>query len=188
MFKIIYLLLITIFISLSANAATKYISEDLYIFMHSGPSTQYKIIGSLNSGEHIETVREESNFTLIKDSKNRNGWINSKYISEQIGLKDRLPKIESELTKLKIQLEEYDKSIESKINQISKLEDINSDLSKQLKEITVLNNALNEKLDTKRTDLLMRWFTYGGMVAGAGLLLGLILPLLIPKRRNRNRW
>jgi len=77
--------------------------------MHSGPSSKYKTIASLNSGEHIETIREESNFTLIKDSKSRNGWINSKYISEQIGLKDRLPKIESELTKLKIQLEEYEK-------------------------------------------------------------------------------
>ena len=50
------------------------------------------------------------------------------------------------------------------------------------------NDSLNEKLDNEKNDLLMRWFSYGGMVAGIGLLVGLILPSLIPNKRRRNRW
>lgn len=188
MLKIKLLLLITIFLSLQATAATNYVSDDLHTFIHSGPSTKYKIVGSVNSGERINVIRKDGNYILIKDSKGRSGWINSKYVSNQQGLKERLPKLETQLLKLKTQLEDYEKSLKSRNTQISKLEDMNLKLNKQLEEVQGLNDSLNEKLDTKRTDLLMRWFTYGGMVAGAGLLLGLIIPLLIPSRKNKSRW
>jgi len=34
----------------------------------------------------------------------------------------------------------------------------------------------------------MRWFSYGGIVGGIGLLLGLVLPSFIPNRRKQSRW
>lgn len=188
MLKTNFLLFILICISSSANAATHYVSDDLHTFIHSGPSTKYKIIGSLNTGEHIKIIRKNSEFTLVKDSKGRSGWINSKYVSAQAGLKERLPKLETQLAKLNTQLDKNKEKLESYNTQVSKLENTNLKLNEQLEEVQALNRNLNEKLDTKRNDLLMRWFSYGGMVAGAGLLLGLIIPLLIPKRRNKNRW
>ena len=188
MYKTNFLLLILIFISSAANAATNYVSDDLHTFMHSGPGTKYKIIGSVNSGEHIDVIRKNSGYILVKDAKGRSGWINSKYVSTKPGLKERLPKLENKLTELKMQLDEYKGNLESRANQVTNLENTNLKLTRELKEIQALNNELNEKIDTKRTDLLMRWFSYGGMVAGGGLLLGLILPLLIPKRRNKSRW
>ncbi|MAD40977.1 MAG: arylsulfatase [Arcobacter sp.] len=187
MYKTNFLLLILIFISSVANAATNYVSDDLHTFIHSGPGTKYKIIGSVNTGEHIKVIRKESNFILVKDSKGRSGWINSKYVSSKPGLKERLPKLEAELSKLKKQLDEDKGNLNSKASQVTNLENTNSKLTKQLEEVQALNTELNEKLDTKRTDLLIKWFTYGGMVAGAGLLLGLIIPLLIPNRR-KSRW
>ncbi|KAB7887348.1 TIGR04211 family SH3 domain-containing protein [Poseidonibacter ostreae] len=186
--KINFLLLLLISLSSSASAATYYVSDDLHTFIHSGPSTKYKIVGSVNSGERIKIIRKDSNFTLVKDSKGRSGWINSKYVSNQQGLKERLPKLENKLAELKIQLEEYEKDIESKATQITTLKNTNTKLNKQLEEIQIENNDLNATLDMQKNDLLMRWFSYGGMVAGAGLLLGLIIPLLIPNRRNRSRF
>ena len=188
MLKTKILLLILIFVSSVANAATNYVSDDLHTFIHSGPGTKYKIIGSVNTGEHINVIRKESNFTLVKDSKGRSGWINSKYISTKPGLKERLPKLETELAELKTQLDEYKGNLDSKGSQVGNLENTNLKLNQQLEEVQALNRDLNEKLDTKRNDLLMRWFSYGGMVAGIGLILGLIIPLLIPSRRNKSRW
>ena len=188
MLKTKFLLLFLIGISSLANAKTNYVSDDLHTFIHSGPGTKYKIVGSVNTGEHIKIIRKESKFTLVKDQKGRRGWINSKYVSNQLGLKERLPKLEAQLVKLKAQLGEYKENAESKGSKITNLEDKNSKLNTQLEEVKALNRDLNEKLDTKKNDLLMRWFTYGGLVAGGGLLLGLILPLLIPKRRNTSRW
>ena len=171
-----------------ANAATNYVSDNLHTFMHSGPSNKYKIIGSVNTGEHIKIIRKESNFTLVKDSKGRSGWINSKYVSNKAGLKERLPKLENELTQLKTQLDEYKGNLDSRGSQVSNLENTNLKLKKQLEEIQAQNSELESKLDTKKNDLLMRWFSYGGMVGGAGLILGLLIPYLIPNRRNKSRW
>lgn len=188
MFKIKNLLLILIFITSFANAATSYISDNLHTFIHSGPGTKYKIIGSVNTGDRVEIIRKNAKYTLIKDSKGRSGWINSKYVSNQPGLKDRLPELEAQLTMFKTQLADYKANIESQDNKLEKLENINLTLNKQIEEIQVLNANLNDKLDTKKNDLLMRWFSYGGMVAGGGLILGLLIPYLIPKRRNKTRW
>jgi len=187
MFKIKNLLLTLIFIASSASAATSYISDNLHTFIHSGPGTKYKIIGSVNTGDHVKIIRKDSKYTLIKDSKGRSGWINSKFISSQPGLKERLPELEAQLTKYKTQLSQYKENVDSQDSKVQKLEDKNSKLNNQLEEIQALNRNLNAKLDTQKDDLLMRWFTYGGMVAGAGLILGLLIPYLIPSRRKK-RW
>ena len=45
-------------------------------------------------------------------------------------------------------------------------------------------NAVNLQLDDKQRTIILQWFMYGGGVAGVGLLLGLLLPHLIPRRRT----
>ncbi|KJY02610.1 SH3 domain-containing protein [Morganella morganii] len=44
------------------------------------------------------------------------------------------------------------------------------------------------QLDDKQRDIILQWFMYGGGVAGAGLLLGLLLPHMIPRRKKKDRW
>ncbi|NUA49501.1 hypothetical protein HAT94_02825 [Dickeya solani] len=46
----------------------------------------------------------------------------------------------------------------------------------------------NLQLDDKQRTLIMQWFMYGGGVAGAGLVLGLLLPHLLPRRKKNDRW
>ena len=36
-----------------AQAQTRYISDNLFTYMHSGPSNQYKIIGSVDAGDRV---------------------------------------------------------------------------------------------------------------------------------------
>ena len=184
------LLLVIISLVSSASAATRYVSDDLYTYIHTGPGTKYKIIGSVNAGERIKTIQTNKNagFTEIKDSKGRSGWINSKYVSKQLGLKERLSKLEIQFTKLNTQLHTAKDDVKSHSSQVRELKNTNSTLNKELQQVQALNDSLNEKLDTEKNDLLMRWFSYGGMVGGIGLLFGLILPSLIPNRRKRSHW
>lgn len=193
------LLLFTSILPSFVNAATKYVSDDLFTYMHSGPGTQYKIIGSVNAGERINVIQSNSNYTQIRDSKGRAGWISSKYVSNKMGLKERLPKLETQLAKLKAQLDTasdkankekagLEGSLKSYKTQVEELQNANSKLNEELQKVQAENRSLNAKLDTQKDDLLMKWFTYGGMVAGGGLLLGLILPSLIPNRKQKARW
>ena len=194
-----FLLLVLTCITASLSAATHYVSDDLYTYIHSGAGTKYKIIGSVNAGEHIKTINSQNGFTLIQDSKGRKGWINSKYVSSTLGLKERLPKLEEKLALLNEQVNtaedranknkaDLEKNLKSRNDQVLRLQKTNASLKEELVKIKEENENLNSKLDTKKNDLLMRWFTYGGMVAGAGLLLGLLLPILIPGRRSKKRW
>ena len=188
--KTTLLFLVLTCVSSSATAATSYVSDNLHTYIHSGSSAKYKIVGSVDAGEHITVINTNANtgFTLVKDSKGRSGWINSKYVSKTPGLKERLPKLENEVSKLNTQLTTARENIESHNKQVSDLQNANSALNEELLEVQALNRNLNAKLDTQKNDLLMRWFSYGGIVGGVGLLLGLILPLLMPSRRKSSRW
>ena len=183
-----FIFLTLLCLSTSASAASYYVSDNLHTFLHSGPAAKYKIIGSVNAGDKIKVLQKNPKYTKIVDPKGRTGWISSKYVSSQASLKERLPKLQIQLDDLKLQLNEDKKSIELYSNKIDKLEDLNSKLNDELKKVQALNSSLNEKLDTKKNDLLMQWFTYGGIVAGIGLVLGLIIPFLIPSRRKKTRW
>lgn len=196
-----FLLLTIIFLTTSTFAANHYVSDELFTYTHSGPGLKYKILGVVNSGEKIKIVSTNKNagFTQIIDSKGRNVWINSKYVSNQPGLKEQLEKLkiqylelneklsisEDNANKNKINLEN---ELNSNVKQVHKLQKINSSLSKELKEVQDKNNSLSEMLDKEKNELLMRWFSYGAIVAGIGLLVGLILPSLIPSRKQKTRW
>lgn len=100
-------------------------------------------------------------------------------------LDEKLRTFEDRANENKASLEE---NLSSNINQVQELKQTNADLNAELKKIKEENESLNNLLDNERNDLLITWFTYGGMVAGAGLLLGLILPSLIPSRKRNSRF
>lgn len=37
----------------AANAQDNYISDELFTYMHSGPGTQFRILGSIDAGEKV---------------------------------------------------------------------------------------------------------------------------------------
>ncbi|WP_434356965.1 TIGR04211 family SH3 domain-containing protein [Parasalinivibrio latis] len=198
--------LVTLFTLLAAFASTgafaqdRYISEDLFTYMHSGPGTQYRIIGSVDAGEKVTVLSSQSDYTQIVDTRGRKGWVDSKYISRQPGLKERLPALQNELKQVKSALAKAEgeahskqegllESLDQRNSQIKELEKYNADLNQKLIDSQAETRELRARLDTQKDDLLMRWFTYGGLVAGAGLILGLILPHIIPRRKKTNdRW
>ncbi|KLV11220.1 MULTISPECIES: TIGR04211 family SH3 domain-containing protein [Photobacterium] len=187
-------------ITLPAKAEqTRYISDDLFTYMHTGPSTQYRIMGSVNAGTKVDLleVNRETGYSKVRDDRGRTGWVSNDFISKQVGLKERVPALEKELTQVKASLADalqstdektagMQKTLQLRAKQVTDLETQNSQLNEQLMASQTEIRELRAKLDTQKDDLLMKWFTYGGMVAGGGLLFGLILPHLIPRRRKRN--
>nr|WP_254877621.1 TIGR04211 family SH3 domain-containing protein [Salinivibrio sp. EAGSL] len=182
--------------------AENYISDELFTYMHSGPGTQYRIIGSVDAGDKITVLKRDQNagYSQIVDSRGRKGWVKSDFVTTQPGLKERVPALEAELKKVKTALSSAQddakaqqkglvESLKKRNAQIEKLETHSSELNKKLIDAQNEIRALRAKIDTQKDDLLMRWFTYGGMVAGGGLLFGLVLPHLIPrKKRRRDGW
>jgi len=71
---------------------------------------------------------------------------------------------------------------------INGLKKENQDLKNQLIVAQKKVSAVNVQLDDKQRTIILQWFMYGGGVAGVGLILGLILPHLVPRRKKNDRW
>ena len=71
---------------------------------------------------------------------------------------------------------------------INALKDENQKLKNELVVAQKKVNAANLQLDDKQRTIIMPWFMYGGGVLGVGLLLGLVLPHLVPSRKRKDRW
>ena len=86
-----------------AFANNYFISEDLFTYMHTGPGSNYRIIGSVDAGTKItvKNTNRDSGYTQIRDDKNRVGWVESKYVTRKEGLKTRVPALEAELKRLR---------------------------------------------------------------------------------------
>ncbi len=180
-----------------AFANDYFISDDLFTYMHTGPGSNYRIIGSVDAGTKITitNTNKASGYSQIRDNKNRTGWVESKYVTTTQGLKARLPVLEAELKKVKLALMNEQKIAELKNNdlleslkqrttQVTELEQHTSDLNQKLNDAQSEIRTLSARIDTQKDDLLMRYFSYGGLVAGIGLLLGLILPHILPRRKK----
>lgn len=185
----------------SLCAQESYISDELFIYMHAGPGTEYRILGSINAGVPVKVVgAEKSGYNEIVDARNRRGWVDSKYVTSTPSLKSRLPALENELTVVKSALSTASKDAAAKnqglvnalqqcTEQVKTLEKEGRELNEQLDQAQSQMREMRARLDTQKDDLLMSYFAYGGMVAGGGLLFGLFLPHIIPRRKkNKGSW
>ncbi|GHW80446.1 hypothetical protein VCSRO104_1761 [Vibrio cholerae] len=166
-------------------AQDRYIADKLFTYMHSGPSNQYRILGSIDAGEKVKLieVNKESGYSHIADERGRTGWVESRFITREVSNTLRLPALEKELEEVKKLLANarqnadsekagLAESLELRNQQIADLERNYADISKQLTDSQSEIRELRAKLDTQKEDLLLKYFTYGGGVAGIGLLLG----------------
>ncbi|ENM5852399.1 SH3 domain-containing protein [Vibrio mimicus] len=178
-------------------AQDRYIADKLFTYMHSGPSNQYRILGSIDAGEKVKLldVNKDSGYSQVADERGRTGWVESRFITREVSNALRLPALEKELTEVKKQLANarqnadsekagLAESLELRNQQIADLERNYGDISKQLTDSQTEIRELRAKLDTQKEDLLLKYFTYGGGVAGIGLLLGLVLPHIVPRRKR----
>ncbi|ELM3614582.1 TIGR04211 family SH3 domain-containing protein [Aeromonas sobria] len=184
-----------------ALADTRYVSDNIFTFIHNGPGTQYRILGSIKAGEPLEVkaVNSEAGFTQVVDSRGREGWIKNSELQSQISLRERLPQVEKERDELKGRLQnlngdnekrftEKDGQLAAQSKEIAALKAQLVSQGEELGNLKEQNDALTQSYDNQEHDMQMDWFIRGGAMVGAGILLGILLPML-PRRRSRgDRW
>jgi len=190
-----------------SQAETRYIVDQAKLPLRAGQATSYAIIRMLPSGAAVEVLEQSSaGYTRVRTSKGKEGWILSRYLMKSPAARDRLAWAEKELGKLN-RLKQDKKSLEQHGSQLTKE---NKKLQKELARIRKAaanaviiadeNKALQIKaneaeqafedlrLETNdiRSGAQQRWFMLGGGAILLGTLLGLILPRL--KFRRKERW
>lgn len=167
----------------------RYITEQLYVFMHSGGSNEYRIIGRVEAGEAVTVTAQdvESGWLQIKTSSGREGWVNNNNLVEQAGVKKRLADANQQINKLQSELRAIRNSssnnTEELSNQVTQLTEQNTNLITQLETATVENQQLKTSMqefdETKR--VLAKLYDVGSVLIG--VFFGWLLT-----RRKKNQW
>lgn len=205
MFKIKYWVMSVVLVSwalpsLAQEAEeTRWVSEELNTYVRSGPTDGYRIVGTLSAGEPVRVLDTSGDYTQVEDSDGDSAWILSSELQDEPSAAERLPELEDEVERLTSELDDINEEWEQRVGamtetlevreqRIEELEATNEELDSQYSEAQRSVRGLQARLDTQEEDLLMRYFMYGGGVAGAGLILGLLVPHLPRPRKKRDRW
>lgn len=204
-----------------AQARTVYIDDTLYAPVRSGQGTQFRILhNGLRSGTSVQLLEqnEESGYSRIRTSNGLEGWIPSRYLTNQPIARDRLAAANRELEQARAQLQEVRSNLsqaDSERTELSqneeRLEARVAELSKELEEIRTIsanaltlerrNRELQENNQRMRNDVevltaeverLEAKKDSDFMLLGAGLLiLGMLLALVLPwlkPTRKNDNW
>ncbi|NRN28005.1 TIGR04211 family SH3 domain-containing protein [Photorhabdus heterorhabditis] len=199
---LLFTALLSLGFSLTTHAEEKrYVSDELSTYTHAGPGNKYRIAGTLNAGDEVTlmSINRDSNYAQVKDDKGRLVWLPVNQLSNKPSLRIRLPEMEQEIKLLTDKLANIDSSWNQRTADMQQKVANSSDIITGLKkENEQLKNKLivaekkldvaNLQLDDKQRNIILQWFMYGGGVAGAGLILGLLLPHMLPRRKRNDRW
>lgn len=165
--------------------ANGYISDDLFIYMHAGPGTNYRILGTVNAGSAIKiTGNAQNNYSEIIDDKNRTTWVESKYTSTKPSLRTSLISLQEELNKSKNFLNQSDGEVNELKSQLDATTAQNKELMTELSDTKKLLSSTQSQVKDQDTNIKKQWFFNGAIVLALGLLLGLLLPKFFSRKRG----
>ncbi|MDH1106817.1 TIGR04211 family SH3 domain-containing protein [Pseudomonas otitidis] len=178
----------------------RWISDSLTTYVRSGPTDGYRIVGTLTSGQKVELLSTQGDYSQVRGENGSAVWIPSRDLQEVPGQAERLPQLEQKVAELSTQLAGIDDTWKQRVQGMQETLDSRKAL---IDELQAARASLDSELSQTRSDLreaqaqlgdenkqvLMRYMVYGGSIAGAGLLAGLVLPTLLRVRRKRNdQW
>lgn len=192
-------LLLGVGISTAHAEEARWVSDSLSTYVRSGPTDSYRIVGTVDAGQRVTLLESQGDYSRIRTESGDTVWIPSDDLQAQESVQEKVPDMQARVQTLTQRLEGIDdewnqrvadmkSSLQSSQSRVNELQTTNDDLNAQLTQAQSKMREYQARLDTEREDLLMRYFVYGGSVAGGGLILGLLVPHLPRRRKKRDRW
>ncbi|MDZ3991171.1 TIGR04211 family SH3 domain-containing protein [Pseudomonas sp. Teo4] len=177
----------------------RWVSDSLTTYVRSGPTDGHRIVGNLKSGQKVTLIGSQGSYSQVRGQNGDLVWILSSDLQAVPGQNERLPQLDAQVAELSGQLKTIDDSWK---NRVQGMQETLDSRKKLIDELEARNKALSEQLDESQSNLrdtqarlgdenkqvMMRYMVYGGSIAGAGLLAGLILPSLTRGRKKNDRW
>lgn len=180
--------------STSASAEqSAYVSDQLTVFVHSGPTRNYRIVGTIVAGSPIKVIEqsEDASFTHV-EYDNKTGWIESQYVSDEQSLKQKFEQTTQALSEANQQLAEVTSQLNNQQNeqdslqsQLNRQQQVNAKLEQSLQNYQLQLSQLSQNDAETQEKVKMDWMVKGGSLALGSLILGYLLALM-PRRKKRN--
>ena len=144
-----FLSLILIMFAVSSYAGDKaYVSDSFSITLRAGPGTDYKILAFLPSGEPLQIISTQGDWTKVKPLNPRyksEGWVLTSFIMARKPCKLILKNINKENSRLKQEVADLTKGLNEKIA-------MEKTLTEKLKNLSAMYQEVKAKYDTLKRD------------------------------------
>jgi len=131
--KSIYISILLMVISVSAQATSLYVTDRIYLGVHQQASEDSPVLESIPSGTAVELLGKQDNFTKVKLINGVEGWVSSQYLMNEQPSTAKYDKLFSD----------YQKSKET-------LKSVNETLTKRERDIQILRDELSNAKTTIR--------------------------------------
>ncbi|MBR0573633.1 MULTISPECIES: TIGR04211 family SH3 domain-containing protein [Pasteurellaceae] len=176
-----------------------YVTDDLSEYVRKGAGNDYKIAGTVQAGEKVIVLERKNNYSLIQDTKNRQVWILNNKLTTEPPSKQKIPVLERQIEELTLKLNKIESDWQHRTGEIRRrltqaeqqsrtLLDINAQLKREVSILKNKNKELEIMQDVEQREIMIKWFMYGGTVLGIGLLLGLLIPFILPRKKQKSGW
>ncbi len=210
--KTLFTFVLVFAVSQNSLADTRYVTDLMEITMRTGKGVGHKIIAMLKSGEAVKVLEPAEDWTLVENSKGKQGWVLTRFLtdteprssmleklqrkhdglSEEVkSVKEENESVKAENAFLKTELETSKKTLEELTRTYETLRNESSefiDFKDNEKEARSKMKELSLKAETleKENSRLKTKQSIRWFVAGAGVLfVGYLIGMI--GRRNRRR-
>lgn len=200
----------------TAEAATRYVSDQLSINLRRGPGNEYRITEMLQSGRQVEVLEESGEgWSRVRTTQGEEGWVLTRFLSDTPAARDRLAAMQERVTRLEETNAELKQELAQALDGSEELGNLkkelvaeNESLRSELEEIRDASaNAIRIKKENQqfREQLLelqseleqlrhenealqsrREGMKIGALVLAGGIVIGLVLPLF--RGRRRSNW
>ena len=176
--------------NLLAEGQPRYISDNVFLYILNGPGTDYRILGSIEAGQPVMLLGEtQGDYSKIIDHKGREGWVPTNLISSTPSFREQVSTLTNELNETKAKLAEVLSSTNNHSDEVDELKAKLSEAEAMLNKTTQERDNLKVAVDRSAQEAQFALWREGGLIAAAGLVVGVILVYLPrPQRRNKKRW
>ncbi len=162
-----------------AHGETMYVTDSLRLEIRTGPTSRNRIIRQLPSGTQVEVLEQREGWSRIaRPAGEPAAWILSRYLMSEPAVRDQIEAARAER--------------DTVIQEFAKLEDEFLALSEEAQELRdARTSALRERdsiaaeFEVIQSARERDWFLAGGGVLLFGMLLGLMIPQMSWRRRNK---
>ena len=186
----IFIFLFCSIMSFAATAETGYISDKVYVYLHTGPGVKFRIIGSVVAGSKIEIIEKSADgkYTKIVDDKNRTGWIQSEFSSKKLSLHAQFSTLTKKLESVTAQQQQTYASGTGYKKDIVQLNQTISSLETELATAKTAEKKALAQLVGEDQDIKIKWLLNGGMLVIFSLLFGVFLTKILSKKKPSGNW
>jgi SH3 domain protein len=174
----------------ATTAKPAFIIDNLPTALRSGPGFEYRTIASVQSGQAISVIGDNpsNKFVKVRDESGTEGWLSGDLITYKQSPKANLESMKQQLSQQEMMVAQFEQERQQLQELITKAEKERDQAVQEMQLAKATSTQLTQRLAEENPDLLHNKLVIGGGILLAGLCFGLLLPSLIPRRRDRDRW